>query len=143
MEHKQYNLRSKKKECSIPIQLQLASDEDFMAALRPSTSGQVFESDHTDSSDSEIDVSDLINHSDQNLSDPVSRDAEAFPGGGQGPANQEVSNDSISQNDINRHIPQGTQAQQKLGSWEYIYLLSTKTFKITLLHTSLTLKKTL
>ena len=40
-------------------------------------------------------------------------------------------------------IPQGTQAQQKLGSWEYIYLLSTKTFKMTLLHTSLTLKKTL
>ena len=106
MEHKQYNLRSKKKECSIPIQLQLASDEDFMAALRPSTSEQVFESDHTDSSDSDIDVSDLIKHSNQNLSDPVSRDAEAFPGGGQGPANQEVSNDSISQNDISRQILQ-------------------------------------
>ena len=105
MEHKQYNLRSKKKDCSIPIQLQLAS-EDFMAALRPSTSGQVFESDHTDSSDSDIDVSDLINHSDQNLSYPVNRDKEAFPGGGQGPANQEVSNDSISQNDINRQILQ-------------------------------------
>ena len=77
-----------------------------MAALRPSTSGQVFESDHTDSSDSDIDVSDLINHSDQNLSYPVNRDKEAFPGGGQGPANQEVSNDSISQNDINRQILQ-------------------------------------
>ena len=106
MEHKQYNLRSKKKECRIPIQLQLASDEDFMAALRPSTSEQVFESDHTDLSDSDIDVSDLIKHSNQNLSDPVSRGAEAFPGGGQGPANQEVSNDSISQNDISRQILQ-------------------------------------
>ena len=56
MEDKRYNLRSKKKECSIPIQLQLASDEDFMAALRPSTSGHVFESEHTDLSDSDIDV---------------------------------------------------------------------------------------
>ena len=41
MEYNRYNLSSKKKECSMPIQLQLASDEDFMAALRPSTSGQV------------------------------------------------------------------------------------------------------
>ena len=67
MEDKTYNLRSKKKEGTIPIQLQLASDEDFMATLRPSTSGQVFESEHTDSSDSDIDISDLINHSDQNF----------------------------------------------------------------------------
>ena len=106
MKDKKYNLRSKKKECSIPIQLQLASLEDFMAALRPSTSRQVFESDHTDSSDSDIDVSDLIHsdHSDQNLSDPASRDAEAFPGGGQGPVNHGISSDSVSQNDINRQI---------------------------------------
>ena len=81
-----------------------------MAALRPSTSGQVFESEHTDSSDSDIDVSELIDHSDQNLSDPVYSDAEAFPGHGQGPANQGTSNDSVSQNDINRKI------LQQLGS---------------------------
>ena len=102
MEDKRYNLRSKNKECSIPIQLQLASDEDFMAVLRSSTSGQVFESEHTDSSDSDIDVSELIDHSGQNLSDPVNSDAEALPGPGQGPASQCTSNDSVSQNDINR-----------------------------------------
>ena len=106
MEDKRYNLRSKKKECSIPIQLQVASDDDFMAALRPSTSGQVSESEHTDLSDSDIDVSELIDHSDQNLSDPVNSDAEAFPERGQSPANQSTSNDSVSQNDINRKILQ-------------------------------------
>ena len=104
MEDKTYNLRSKKKEGTIPIQLQLASDEDFMVSLRPSTSGQVFESEHTDSSDSDIDISDLINHSDQNLSDPVNRNAEAFPGRGQGSAIQGTSTDPVSQNDINRQI---------------------------------------
>ena len=67
MKDKRYNLRSKKKECSISIQLQLASDEDFMAALRPSTSGQVSYSEHTDSRVSDIDISDMVNHSDQNL----------------------------------------------------------------------------
>ena len=76
-----------------------------MAALRPSTSGQVFDSEHTDLSDSDIDVSDLINHSAQNLSDLVNRDAEVFPGWGQGPAIQGNSNDSVSQND-NRQILQ-------------------------------------
>ena len=87
-------MRSKKKEYSIPIQLQLASDEDFMVALRPSTSGQVFESEHTDLSDSDIDISDLINHSNQNLPDPISRDAEVFARQGQGPANQNGLDDS-------------------------------------------------
>ena len=106
MEDKTYNLRSKKKEGTIPIQLQLASDEDFMAALRPSTSGQVFESEHTDSSDSDIDISDLINHLDQNLSDPVNKNADLFPGRGQGSAIQSTSTDSVSQNDINRQILQ-------------------------------------
>ena len=105
MEQKTYNLRSKKAECSIPIQLQLASDEDFMAALRPSTSGQVFGSDHADSSDSDIDISELINHSDQNLSDPVIR-GEVFTGGGQVPDSPGGSSDSVSQNDINRQILQ-------------------------------------
>ena len=67
MEDKRYNLRSKKKECSISIQLQLALDEDFMARLGPSTSGQVFYSEHTDWSESDIDISDMINHLDQNF----------------------------------------------------------------------------
>ena len=61
-------------------------------------SGQVFESEHTDSSDSDIDVSDLINHLDQNLSDPVNRDAKVFPGCWQDPASQGTFNDSVSQN---------------------------------------------
>ena len=78
MEDKRYNLRSKKTQSSIPIKLELASDEDFTAALRASTSGQVFDSEHTDSSDSDIDILGLINHSDQNLSDPVCRDVEVF-----------------------------------------------------------------
>ena len=56
MEDKIYNLRSKKKECCIPIQLQLASEEHFIVALRPSTFGQVFESEHTAMSDSDIDI---------------------------------------------------------------------------------------
>ena len=55
-------------------------------------------------------IDELIDHSDQNLSDPVTSDAKAFPGHGQGPANQGTSNDSVSQNDINRKI------LQQLGS---------------------------
>ena len=60
MEETRYNLRSKEKDYSIPIQLQLDCDEDFMAALRPSTSGQVSFSEHTDSIESDIDISDMI-----------------------------------------------------------------------------------
>ena len=44
------------------------------------------------------------------MSDPVYSDAETFPGREQGPANQGTSNDSVSQNDINRKI------LQQLGS---------------------------
>ena len=73
MEQKRYNSRSKKKECTIPIQLQLGSDEDFMAALRPSTSGQVSYSKHTDSSDSDIDISDMIKIQIKFFSDLVSK----------------------------------------------------------------------
>ena len=63
-----YNLRSKRREWCIPIQLQMAGDKDFMATLRFSTSrmGQVSFSKHSDSgSESDIDVSDLMNHSDK------------------------------------------------------------------------------
>ena len=54
----------------------------------------------------DIDISDLINHSDQNLSDLVIR-PEVFVGKGQGSVNQRVSGEiSVSQNDINRQILQ-------------------------------------
>ena len=51
MDEVRYNLRSKKRECQIPIQLQMAGDEDFMATLGPSTSrmGQVSFTEHSDS----------------------------------------------------------------------------------------------
>ena len=101
MEDKRYNLRSKK-ECSISIQLQLASDEDFMAALRPST-GQVSYSEHTDSSNSNIDISDMIANSVHNFCDPVSKNVEGATGQGQGPVDYIYQNDySVFQNDINR-----------------------------------------
>ena len=70
MNEGRYNLRSNRGECRIPIQLQLASDADFLTAsgdgVNSSQSGQVF----TDLSDSgsDIDISGLLEHSDQNLS---------------------------------------------------------------------------
>ena len=85
MQNKRHNLRSKKKESSIPKQLQLASNEDFMAALRHSTSWQVSYSEHTYLSDSDTDISDMINHSDKNSLDPVSGDVKGSTGQGQGP----------------------------------------------------------
>ena len=69
MNEGRYNLRNRG-ECRIPIQLQLASDVDFLTAsgkgADSSKSGQVV----TDLSDSgsDIDISALIEHSDQNLS---------------------------------------------------------------------------
>ena len=69
MNEARYNLRNRG-ECRIPIQLQLASDVDFLMAsgegADSSQSGQVV----TDLSDSgsDIDISALIEHSDQNLS---------------------------------------------------------------------------
>ena len=69
MNEARYNLRNRG-ECHIPIQLQLASDVDFLTAsgggADSSQSGQVV----TDLSDSgsDIDVSALVDHSDQNLS---------------------------------------------------------------------------
>ena len=69
MNEARYNLRNRG-ECRIPIQLQLVSDVDFLTAsgegADSSQSGQVV----TDLSDSgsDIDISALIEHSDQNLS---------------------------------------------------------------------------
>ena len=68
MNEGRYNLRNRG-ECCIPIQLQLASDVDFLTAsgegADSSQSGQVV----TDLSDSgsDIDISALIEHSNQNL----------------------------------------------------------------------------
>ena len=69
MNEARYNLRNRG-ECRIPIQLQLVSDVDFLTAsgegADSSQSGQVV----TDLSDSgsDIDISALVEHSDQNLS---------------------------------------------------------------------------
>ena len=60
-----YNLISGRRECHIPVQVQLASDEGFLMALKGSLDlshiGQVF-SEHSDSK-SDIDISGLLNHS--------------------------------------------------------------------------------
>ena len=70
MDEARDNLISKRRECRIPIQLQMAGDEDFMATLGLPTSrmGQVSFTEHSHSgSESDIDVSVLINHSDKNF----------------------------------------------------------------------------
>ena len=55
--------------------------------------------------DSDHDISDMINHSDQNILDPVSRDVEGSTGQGQGPVDQGYQTDnSVSQNYINRQM---------------------------------------
>ena len=43
MDEARYNLRSKRRECQIPIQLQMAGDEDFMATLGPSCHDGMFD----------------------------------------------------------------------------------------------------
>ena len=53
----------------------------------------VSHSDHTDLSDSGNDRSDMINHSDQNFSDPVSRDVEGSTGQGQDPVDHGYPNE--------------------------------------------------
>ena len=69
MNEARFNLRNRG-ECRIPIQLQLASEVDFLMAsgegVDSSQSGQVV----TELSDcgSDIDISALVEHSDQNLS---------------------------------------------------------------------------
>ena len=62
MEASRYNLRSNRRACSIPVQLQLATDDEFLMASRghmeSAQGGQVF----SELSDSEldIDISDFI-----------------------------------------------------------------------------------
>ena len=50
------DLRSGKRECQVPVQLQLAKDDDFLAGNLASFSGteQVFDSEHSDDSISKI-----------------------------------------------------------------------------------------
>ena len=64
MNEGRYNLRSNRLECFIPIQLQLASDAEFLTELGyqtdPSQSEQVGKTDLSDSSGSDIDISALI-----------------------------------------------------------------------------------
>ena len=56
-----YNLRSSKWECHIPVQLQLVKDDDFLAeTLASSGAGQVSDSQHSDNSLSDIDISALL-----------------------------------------------------------------------------------
>ena len=83
-------MRLKKIECSIPVQLQLASDEDFMTVIRPLTFRQVSYSEHTNSGI---------------FWDPVSRNVEVSTGQRQGPVDHDRHNDSnVSRKDINRQI---------------------------------------
>ena len=58
-----YNLRSTKRECNIPVQLQLAKDDDFLALASSSGTGQVFDSEHS----ADIDISVLLKHSNKKL----------------------------------------------------------------------------
>ena len=73
MEEKKYNLRSgRRQEHVIPIQLQVASDDDFLSqtlgASHP-TPGQVSLSDQSQStSESELDISGILQDSEQDLS---------------------------------------------------------------------------
>ena len=123
MEGTRYNLRSNRRECSIPVQLQLATDEDFMMASRSHMespqAGQVF-SELSDS-ESDIDISDFIRSSDQNLS-PISSDKQgALTGGGRDSA-PSVSGSNFSTSDqaaINQKILQQLNALgQRLDSTE-------------------------
>ena len=70
-----YNLQSGKRECHIPVQLQLARDEDFLTGSLEASgqAGQVSDSDQSDISVSDIDISALLNTSEQNspISSPV------------------------------------------------------------------------
>ena len=70
-----YNLGSGKRECHIPVQLQLARDEDFLTGSLEAfgQAGQVSDSDQSDISGSDIDLSALLNTSEQNssISSPV------------------------------------------------------------------------
>ena len=118
MEVTRYNLRSKRRECSIPVQLQSATDDDFMTA-----SWSLMESVFSELLDSESDIhiSDFIRSSDQNFS-PIFWDKQsALTGGGRDSApGTSGSNSSTSdQTVINQKILQQLNALgQRLDSIE-------------------------
>ena len=105
-----YNLRSSKRECHIPVQLQLEKDDDFLAQTLASSSGtgQVFDSEHSDDSISDIDISGLLNHSDQKLSSPPVDSVKGVGAGGSGRSASGLggrgSDGSVFRNDINQII---------------------------------------
>ena len=79
-----YNLRSNKQECHIPVQFQLARDEEFSSECLTSSSGigSVFDTEQSDSSISDIDIFLLLDHLNQNLSSPyLASDKDAQAGG--------------------------------------------------------------
>ena len=95
------------KKCHIPVQLQLAKDNEFLAETMASSSetGQVFDSEQSDTSNSDIDIS---AHLDQNLSFPhlaSGKGAQAgAPGQVSGASERRDFADSVSQSDINQII---------------------------------------
>ena len=104
-----YNLRSGKRECHIPIQLQLARDEDFLTGSLDASeyAGQVSDSDQSDIGGSDIDISALLNTSEQNspISSPVKRKhTNIQPGQVSQGVGEGGSSDRVTQNDINQII---------------------------------------
>ena len=102
-----YNLRSGRKECHIPVQVQLTTDEEFLAASQGSLdphSGQVL-SDQSDSG-SDIDTSGLLDISNQNLSfsDSSSVSHGAAASGSGGPKASSSNPINVDQNMIKQQI---------------------------------------
>ena len=104
-----YNLRSTKREHHIPVQLQLLDDADFMAeTLRTTRPGQVSDLEHSDDSTSDINISALLDHSDQNLSSCPTHSDKGAGAGGSGSASRaggaRGTGNIVSQNEINQII---------------------------------------
>ena len=128
-----YNLRSGKRECHIPVQLQLAGDEDFLTGSLEASgqAGQVSDSDQSDISGSDIDISTLLNTSEQNspISSPVkgkthtTKSGQMSQGLGEG-----GSSDHVTQNDINHIIlSQLTALGERLANIENNHRVPKKT----------------
>ena len=106
---KRYNLRSRRRECHIPLELQLAGDEEFLVGFlrSPSRAGQVFVTDNSDTSSSDIDISALLasdkNCSPKNSSSHIYARSDDLGQGSGGTGGSKHSN-SVSQNDINHII---------------------------------------
>ena len=111
MEEKKYNLRSgRRQEHVIPIQLQVASDDDFLSqtlgASHP-TPRQVSLSDQSRStSESELDISGILQDSDQDfsVSDRDVHFKRKSSGGSRLAVQSDPNSVHISQNDINKQI---------------------------------------